>query len=201
MYHPRPADRPQAPGPPGRLGAGRVRQPHAGRPTRTLCQQGRADPAARSLSRGPAAQARCSARRDRARPPRAAGTFTTVHEAFSAAARKALGDTARTGALIEVLLLHRHLAHADVLAGVTAAFTIGSVNAGVVAVEACKGAAVRGSAEPDDVVAPPKRERVPAAHQRITVLRRPLESAPAYRGQLRLTVPAGQALDGFACWC
>ena len=51
---------------------------------------------------------------------RAAGAFTSTHDAFWAAARNALGDTAGTRALIEVLLLHRHLEHADVLAGITA---------------------------------------------------------------------------------
>jgi transposase len=115
---------------------------------------------------------------------RAAGTFTAVHEAFWAAARKALGDTAGTRALIEVLLLHRHLAHTDVLAGVTAALTIGSVNADVVAVEARKAAAVRGSAEPDDVVAPSKRERVASLTQRrleeLPADERPLPSVAAY---------------------
>ena len=43
---------------------------------------------------------------------RAAGVFTPAHEAFWAAARKAHGDGAGTRALIEVLLLHRHLAAA-----------------------------------------------------------------------------------------
>ena len=41
---------------------------------------------------------------------RAAGKFTPVHDAWWAAARKAHGDAAGTRALIEVLLLHRHLA-------------------------------------------------------------------------------------------
>ena len=40
---------------------------------------------------------------------RAAGVFTPAHDAFWAAARKALGDSAGTRALVEVLLLHRHL--------------------------------------------------------------------------------------------
>lgn len=75
---------------------------------------------------------------------RADGTFTATHEAFWAAARKALGDGAGTRALIEVLLLHRHLEHVDVLAGLTAALTVGSVNTDVVAVEARKNAQQRG---------------------------------------------------------
>ena len=40
---------------------------------------------------------------------RAAGVFTSVHEAFWAAARARHGDAAGTRALIEVLLLHRRM--------------------------------------------------------------------------------------------
>ena len=81
---------------------------------------------------------------------RAAGVFTAAHEAFWAAARKAHGDSGGTQALIEVLLLHRHLAAADVVAGIGAALTVGSVSPDVVAVEARKAAAARG----DNNVAP-----------------------------------------------
>jgi transposase len=84
---------------------------------------------------------------------RAAGVFTAEHDAFWAAARKALGDSAGTRALIEVLLAHRHLAHADVLAGITAALSVGSVSADVVAVEARKARASR--AAPGTVPAMP----------------------------------------------
>jgi hypothetical protein len=79
---------------------------------------------------------------------RAAGTFTPAHEAFWAAARKALGDGPGTRALVEVLLLHRHLEHADVLAGLTAALALGSVSADVVAVEARKAVQRRGLKPP-----------------------------------------------------
>jgi hypothetical protein len=71
---------------------------------------------------------------------RQAGTFTSAHEAFWAAARRAHGDAGGTRALVEVLLLHRHLAHADVCAGLNAAVTAGATAADVVAVEACKAA-------------------------------------------------------------
>ena len=70
--------------------------------------------------------------------------FTSGHEAFWARARKALGDSAGTRALIEVLLAHRHLEHADLLAGITAALSVGSVSPDVVAVEASKTAQRRG---------------------------------------------------------
>jgi len=69
---------------------------------------------------------------------RAAGTFTAAHEAFWAAGRKAHGDSGGTRALVEVLLLHRHHDHADVVAGVTAALTVGAVSPDVVAVETRK---------------------------------------------------------------
>lgn len=42
--------------------------------------------------------------------------------------------------MIEVLLLHRHLAPADVVAGISAALSVGSTNPDVVAVEARKAA-------------------------------------------------------------
>jgi len=69
---------------------------------------------------------------------RATGTFTAAHEAFWAAARKAHGDSGGTRALVEVLLLHRHHAHADVVAGITAALLVGAVSPDVVAVETRK---------------------------------------------------------------
>lgn len=69
---------------------------------------------------------------------RTAGTFTPAHDAFWAAARKALGDGAGTRALIQVLLLHRHLPAEQVLAGINAALSVGSINPDVVAVEARK---------------------------------------------------------------
>jgi hypothetical protein len=90
---------------------------------------------------------------------RAAGAFTAEHDAFWAAARKALGDAAGTRALVEVLLLHRHLEHADVLAGLAAAVSVGSLSADVVAVEARK-AAQRGGATAPPVEATPRRQQV-----------------------------------------
>ncbi len=69
---------------------------------------------------------------------RAAGTFSAVHEAFWAAARKAHGDSGGTKALVEVLLLHRHHDHAAVVAGITAALLVGAVSPDVVAVETRK---------------------------------------------------------------
>ena len=72
---------------------------------------------------------------------RAAGVFTSAHEAFWAAARARHGDAAGTRALIEVLLLHRRMPAAQVIAGITAALGAGSCSPDVVAVEARKHAA------------------------------------------------------------
>ena len=77
---------------------------------------------------------------------RAAKAFTAEHDAFWAAARKAYGDATGTRALVEVLLLHRHLERADVLAGISAALSVGSTSADVVALEARKAADRRGAA-------------------------------------------------------
>jgi transposase len=97
---------------------------------------------------------------------RAAGVFTAVHEAFWAAARKQLGDPAGTRALIEVLLLHRHLERDDVLVGITAALSVGSTSADVVAVEARKAAQHHGvTAEPETDV-PRRAERVVSLTER-----------------------------------
>jgi len=68
------------------------------------------------------------------------GSFTAAHEAFWAAARAKHGDTAGTRALIEVLLLHRRVPRAQVLAGITATLAAGSVSPDVVAIEARKAA-------------------------------------------------------------
>jgi len=72
---------------------------------------------------------------------RESGVFTAAHEAFWAAARAAHGDGGGTRALVEVLLLHRHLAHTDVVAALAAVVPVGGITADVVAVEARKIAA------------------------------------------------------------
>jgi transposase len=69
---------------------------------------------------------------------RAAGKFTPVHDAWWAAARKAHGDAAGTRALIEVLLLHRHMDCEHVVAGLAAALLAGALTADAVALEARK---------------------------------------------------------------
>lgn len=96
---------------------------------------------------------------------RAARVFTPTHDAFWAAARKAVGDSAGTRVLVEVLLLHRHLEYADVLAGISAALSVSSVNADVVAVEARKAAQQRGI-QPPPVEATPRRQQVVSLSER-----------------------------------
>lgn len=110
--------------------------------------------------------------------------FTSEHEAFWAAARKQLGDSAGTRALIEVLLLHRHLDRAAVLAGISAALSIGSTNADVVAVEARKAASDHGvRAEPDATASRPTERVLSLTERRLAALPvddRPLPSVDHY---------------------
>jgi hypothetical protein len=80
---------------------------------------------------------------------RAAGVFTVAHEAFWTRARAAHGDTEGTRALIEVLLLHRHLPAPAVIAGIRAALSVGSTSPELVAVEARRAATRPG--DPDDL--------------------------------------------------
>lgn len=67
---------------------------------------------------------------------RAAGVFTDTHEKFWDLARRRAGDANGTRILIEVLLLHRQLPAVDVIAGITRALTVESIDPNVVAIEA-----------------------------------------------------------------
>lgn len=69
---------------------------------------------------------------------RASGRFTPVHDAWWAEACKAHGDADGTRALIEVLMLHRHLPHEHVVAGLATALRAGALTADAVALEARK---------------------------------------------------------------
>lgn len=71
---------------------------------------------------------------------RAAGVFTLAHDAFWTRARALHGDGDGTRALIEVLLLHRHLPFAAVTDGIRAALSVGSTSPELVAVEARRAA-------------------------------------------------------------
>lgn len=122
----------------------------------------------------PGATALAQARKD--------GTFTPEHEAFWAAARHNLGDSKGTRALIEVLLLHRHLPTADVIAGITAALRLESVSPDVVAVEARKSSngatlSMLGSTAPQVIDLAERRNLAGVA---IPVDQRPLPSVAPY---------------------
>jgi hypothetical protein len=114
---------------------------------------------------------------------RAAGKFTPVHDAWWAAARKTHGDRDGTRALIQVLLLHRHMTHEHVVAGLAAALRAGALTADAVALEARKAADT-------DTTPPSAADRVlPAAavtsltERRLTQLppdTRPLPSVAIY---------------------
>ncbi len=67
---------------------------------------------------------------------RAAGAFTDTHQRYWDTARRRLGDPAGTRALIGVLLLHRGIPAAAVLAGVQAALGLDRIDTDLVAVEA-----------------------------------------------------------------
>ncbi|WP_211330405.1 hypothetical protein [Prauserella muralis] len=69
---------------------------------------------------------------------RAVGRFTRVHDAWWAAVCKAHGDAEGTRALIEVLMLQRHLRHESVVAGLATALSAGALTADAVALEARK---------------------------------------------------------------
>ena len=71
---------------------------------------------------------------------RAAGAFSDTHDRFWEAARRRLGERDGTKALIEVLLAHRIMPAEAVIAGMTAALEVGSVDPAVVAIEARKAA-------------------------------------------------------------
>ncbi len=112
---------------------------------------------------------------------RAAGTFTSAHEAFWAAARKAHGDSGGTRALVEVLLLHRHHAHADVVAGITAALLVGTLSPDVVAVESRRHAQQQSAAAAaDPVVVSLEARRLAELTDQLPLDLRPPPSVAAY---------------------
>lgn len=113
------------------------------------------------------------------------GVFTAVHEAFWATARARHGDTAGTRVLIEVLLLHRRMARAHVLAGITAALAAGSVSPDLVAIEARKAALAAPAAEADPACTVDKRASVRSPAKLVTLSARrnarqfPADARPA----------------------
>jgi transposase len=116
---------------------------------------------------------------------RATGAFTPAHEALWSAARRAVGEPAATRELIGVLLLHRHMDDADVIAGIGAALSVGAHTADVVAVEARKVAETRDGSQPAAV---PDAQVASLTLRRIAALpadTRPLPTVDAYDQLLR----------------
>ena len=94
-----------------------------------------------------------------------------------------LGDRGGTGAVFVVLRLHRHLEHADGLAGITAALSVGSVSADVVAVQARKAAQRRGVHPAPIEAAAHRQQMVSLTERRLVDLPaddRPLPSVDVY---------------------
>ncbi|MFG2919820.1 IS21 family transposase [Kitasatospora sp. NPDC048298] len=137
---------------------------------------------------------------------RESGLFTPVHDAFWAAAREARGRSDGTRALIDVLLLHRHLPGNAVVAGMSAVLQAGSVSPDLVAIEARKALAAAGG-PPPVVIAPPVSATdspqdqddvaarvisLPARRSALPPDTRPEPSLAAY-GQLLSIQPRGSA--------
>ncbi len=112
---------------------------------------------------------------------RAAGTFTSAHDAFWAASRKVNGDAEGTRQLVDVLLLHRSMPAADVIAGIAAALQVGAVLADVVAVEARRAASAATEVAAEGGSG---QDRHPAAHHDV------VEHRVVSLTQRRLTDPA-----------
>jgi transposase len=118
---------------------------------------------------------------------RAAGKFTPIHDAWWEAVRKAHGDAEGTRALIQVLLLSRHMAHEHVVAGIAAALRVGALTCDAVALEARKAAE---SEDPTTTAAPAPEPSpvVSLTERRLAQLppdNRPLPSVAAYDDLLR----------------
>ncbi len=131
---------------------------------------------------------------------RAGGTFTATHEAWWAAACKAHGDAEGTRALIEVLLLHRHMRHGDVVGGVAAALSAGALTADAVALEARKIADATPGAlpveqdvgnEPGEVAAPVVSSLTRHRLDRLPGDTRPLPRVDVYDQLLHRRTPEG----------
>lgn len=117
--------------------------------------------------------------------------FTPIHDAWWAAACKAHGDRDGTRALIEVLLLGRHMSHEHLVTGLAAALRAGALTTDAVALEARKAAEADEVAEP--VPTEPERTNVTfLTERRLAHLppdTRPLPSVAAYDQLLRPRQP------------
>jgi hypothetical protein len=120
---------------------------------------------------------------------RAAGRFTPVHDAWWEAVRKTHGDAAGTRALVEVLLLHRHMSHEHVVAGLATALQAGALTADAVALQARKFAETDDHPHPVDLRVRPVSNVVSLTERRLAQLpadTRPLPTVTAYDQLLRV---------------
>lgn len=125
---------------------------------------------------------------------RAAGRFTPMHDAWWEAAVKTHGERDGTRALIEVLLLSRHLPHEHLVTGLAAALKTGALTADAVALEARKAAdADTGLEEPPQSPSTTSQNAIaplPAAvRASLPPDKRPLPSVAPYDQLLRLRRP------------
>ncbi|MFD3658348.1 hypothetical protein [Streptomyces sp. NPDC058620] len=124
---------------------------------------------------------------------RSAGRFTPVHDVWWAAAVKAHGERDGTRALIEVLLLGRHLPHEHLVTGLAAALKTGALTAHAVALETRKAAEEDSHAQEEPVPPMAGRSRVTSlASRRLAHLppdKRSLLSVAHYDQLLRLRQP------------
>ncbi|MEU5342949.1 IS21 family transposase [Streptomyces sp. NPDC020766] len=132
---------------------------------------------------------------------RSAGKFTPVHDAWWAAACKAHGDRDGTRALIEVLLLGRHMPHEHLVAGLAAALRAGAMTSDAVALEARKAAeaddtsalaASAGPSEPDPFRQPSVASLTERRLAHLPPDTRPLPSVAVYDQLLRRRRPGGR---------
>ncbi|WP_373297154.1 Mu transposase domain-containing protein [Streptomyces brasiliensis] len=131
---------------------------------------------------------------------RSAGKFTPVHDAWWAAACKAHGDRDGTRALIEVLLLGRHMPHEHLVAGLAAALRAGAMTSDAVALEARKAAEADGTlapapsepAEPDLFRQPKVTSLTERRLAHLPPDTRPLPSVAVYDQLLRRRRPGGR---------
>ncbi|MEU9272738.1 IS21 family transposase [Streptomyces sp. NPDC048251] len=130
---------------------------------------------------------------------RSAGRFTPVHDAWWAAAVKAHGERDGTRALIEVLLLGRHLPHEHLVSGLAAALKTGALTADAVALEARK-AADEDNGDTELSLPTASRSKVTSlTSRRLSHLppdTRPLPSVAHYDQLLRLRRRTAPPLEG-----
>ena len=112
---------------------------------------------------------------------RASGAFTPTHQRFWDAARRELGDSAGTRALIGVLLLHRTMTGTALEAGMAACLRLGRFEADLVALEARRAATD---------IPTPAPVPVPATAPAAAALARPAPSLGGYDELLTQGVPA-----------